>query len=198
MTDSDVIALTVAVILVVGCCYLVLGIVIRGRLEISGCRVDWRTNPVYKTFWLISLLVCPVIIVWGFVTHWRSGTSLSADRYRIYVEMHPNIRPHFRYEGPGVHRALMITEDDAGEFQVAFSAMTLPPGIAWELNGVNDLPEYLVFDFVGSLSCSNGKCRLRGKLHSRERGELIILGSVEKVILHAGENRIAVEWSPSS
>ncbi len=53
--------------------------------------------------------------------------------------------------------------------------------MASELNGVNDLPEYRVFDFVEGVACSKGKFRL------------IVLGSEEKVILRAGKNKIEVE-----
>jgi hypothetical protein len=195
MTVSNVIALVVAAILVLGFCYLVLRIVIRGGVEISGYRADWRTNPVFMTIWLLLLVPCPVIIVWGTVTYWPSGTHVSEVEYRIYLEVHAKERPHLRYEGTGIQRALKITEDDAGQFQIVFSAMTLPPGIAWELDGLNDLREYLVFDFVCGLSISKGKFRLKGELQSRERGELVVVGSEVRIVLHPGKNPIAGEWN---
>jgi hypothetical protein len=63
------------------------------------------------------------------------------------------------------------------------------------LEGANDLPQYRVFDFAGKLCCSDGKGRLQGELHSRQRGELVIPGSQEKVILHPGDNHIAIKWN---
>lgn len=191
MTVSNVIALVVAAILVLAFCCLALSIVIRGGIEMSGYRADWKTNPVFVTIWLLPLVACPVIIVWGVVTYWPTGTEVE---YFIYLEVHPNDRPHLRYEGPGILRARKITEVDAGQFQIAFSVMTLPPGIAWELDGLNDLREYLVFDFVCDLSIAKGKFRLKGELQSRERGKLVVVGSEERIVLHPGKNPIAGEW----
>jgi hypothetical protein len=113
------------------------------------------------------------------------------------VDFQPGLRPDISYDGPGVYRSLAITEEDVGTFQFSFSAMSLPDGLAWELNGVNDLPEYRVFDFFGSLSCCNGLCRLKGELHSREYGKLVVVGAGEEVRLHPGVNHVALEWSHS-
>jgi hypothetical protein len=190
---SNVIALIVAAILIVSCTCLALRVVIRGRFETSGYVVDWKTNPVSMIIYVLCLVSCPVVIVWGLLTQWPSSADIPQDQYRVFVEIRPDARPHFRYEGPGVDRALSITKDDAGDTRFSFSAMTLPPGTLWELDGINDLPKYRVFDFIGSISCLHGKYRLLGEIQSREHGELIVLGADEKVVLRPGKNHIAIE-----
>ncbi len=193
---STVIPLVVGTILVIVCFYIAFRLVINGEFESSGYRMDWRSNPIGMTVTLIMLMVCPVIIVWGFCTQWPSEPNAPNDhRFRIIVEIHPDARPQFSYEGPGVERAITINRNDAGEFHFSFSAMTLPPNTAWELDGTNDLKEYRVFEFVGKLACSNGKCRLEGELQSREYGDLVISGLHEKATIRPGANKIAFQWN---
>ena len=197
MTTSDVIALTVAAVLILVCCYLFLSIVIRGRLETSGYMIDWKTSPTGMISTLVSLLVCPVLIVWGFATQWNIDNDVIIEPYKAYVDFQPGHRPNFRYEGSGIHRDLFITKDDVGIFHFLFSTMSLPDGIVWELDGVNDLPEYRTFDFSGSLSYSNGNCCLTGELQSREPGHLLVLGADKEVSLHPGMNHIEITWNYS-
>lgn len=197
METSQVIAMVVAAILVLVCGYLFVTIVIRGRFETSGYMIDWKTSPVGMVIALLSLLVCPVLIIWGATTQWSGRAGACMEPYRVYVTFQPGLKPDFRYEGPGVQRKLVITEDDDGTFHFSYSAMSLPAGVAWELDGVNDLPEYRVFDFSGSLSCSNGHCNLSGELQSREYGELVVDGTGKAIDLCPGKNRIAATWSQS-
>jgi hypothetical protein len=195
MTLLAAIALIVAATLILVCGYLFVTILIRGRFETSGYTIDWRTSPVGMVIALVSPLVCPVLIIWGLAARFDGGADACMQPYRIYVDFHPGYRPDFRYEGPGVQRELVVTEDKAGVIQFSYSAMSLPPGVAWELDGVNDLPEYRVFDFSGSLSCSHGDCHLTGELQSRGRAHLVVVGAHDEVELHPGNNDITVTWN---
>lgn len=195
MTASSVIALVVAATIILACCWLFMSVLIRGRVEASGYMFDWKTNPVSMATVLVLILVSPMIIIYGLINEWKRNRVAPVEQYQIFVDFRSGFRPDFRYIGPGVQRELAISEDDAGAIKFSFSAMSLPNGITWELGGVNDLPEYRIFDFTGLLSCSDGIWQMNGNLQSRNHGRLLILPSGNDVNLHPGRNHIAITWN---
>jgi hypothetical protein len=72
--------------------------------------------------------------------------------------------------------------------------MLLPDSIAWEINGANDLSEYRVFDFDGTLSCTSETCHLEGQVICRGEGRLVIVGPDKEFDLHSGKNQIKLDW----
>ncbi|MBX9660815.1 MAG: hypothetical protein K2X00_19845 [Nitrospiraceae bacterium] len=194
MTASFAIALAVAAIIVLCCSHRAWSIIRAGKLKTSGYQIDWKSSPLLMAFWIVTLIACPAIVLWGFAVHWPKAKDRDDVLYRIYAECAPGVRPHLRYEGPGVQRALIITQDDSKKWHFSFSAMRLPPEVEWQLDGVGDRAEYRLFDFVGSVWIQSEKCRLLGELKSQQRGELAITGLEDKVNLRPGLNSISVEW----
>ena len=68
MTASNVIALVVGGLLVLICSFLFMRTLIRGRFETWA--IDWKTSPVGMTIVLLSMVSCPLVVLWGFATKW--------------------------------------------------------------------------------------------------------------------------------
>lgn len=196
---SLAIAVIVSAIIILYCSYQFLAILIRGKYNTSGYSytISWKTSPVAMCITLLSLLSGPVLIIWGWsmnmpVFNRNDGRE---ESYRIYMDFQPGFWPEFCYEGPGVHRQIFVTQDDDGTFNISYSAMLLPSGMLWILNGTNDLPEYRIFDFTGKLSRSDGHCIMEGDLQSQGSGQLVVTGAENEVSLHPGNNQIKMEWN---
>jgi len=192
------VAVIVSAILIMVCSYMFLAILIRGRHDTSGYTIDWETSPVGMCIALLSFLSCPVLVIWGWSISMRAHNLTDCvEPYHIYMTFQPGLRPDFCYEGSGVQRELFVTQDDDGTFHFSYSAMSLPSGVAWVLNGANDIPEYRIFEISGILSCSDGHCVMEGDLQSRGCGQLEVIGADDKVGLYPGINHIKMVWYSS-
>lgn len=193
---SHTIGVIVAVILVLAYGIMFLTSLIRGRIESTGFVIDWKTAPLWMVFWLSMMLVSPVIIiVFGLGRGCHAAKRPVAEPYCIYVQYSESEGwPALWYEGPGVERMRFITQDEDGTFHMSYSAMRLPPGIRWELDGINDLPEYRVFEFAGTLAVVEKECVLQGELESRAEGELLVCGADAGLVLRRGKNTVYLRW----
>ena len=149
----------------------------------------------------IMILACPVIIPGcneNTREPGRAAESMEPCRIYVFPPDPDNFWPRFDYEGPGGLRECFYTMDEEETFHFSYSAISLPPGTLWIINKVNDLPEYRVFDFSGTLSRSGDHCVLEGDLQIQGGGQLVVDGVDDEVNLQPGMNHVKVEWSANN
>jgi hypothetical protein len=125
MTLSNVVAAIVAVILVVVPCGLCVSMLVRGKFEASGYEIDWKTSPFGMAFTLVSFLSVPTIMIWGLLRQWENSSTIAPTPFVIYLECLPGDWPGFSFDGVGVQRELMITEEESGILRFSFGFLIL-------------------------------------------------------------------------
>lgn len=153
-----------------------------GKITGSGRKVVRKENPISYHLWLLSYM-SPFL----FCSYYIIGISINKDsetdiKMEITIDISQETES-FSYTGPGFHRDFIVSRKD-NNTEVKFSSVNPPPNQIWELNGLNDKPEFRVIDINGQLITNIKPATMKININSKGSGILKLISGDKKASIN--------------